>query len=256
MIKLLPPIPIFTRIPQQKRSIAVGIILSALLLAGISIALLNINQDIHKKALEKKSLDPLSATVEKDQKQSSTPIGYPLPFKKEPSSVYGWRIDPFNFQTKRHQGIDFSVPAGTPVKATGDGKVLQSNYDQANGQFIEIDHGDGYRTKYAHLKSPYVTPGQLIKLGQTIGEVGSTGRSTSPHLHYEVIYLGSNINPLNIMGQNISPTVLVQEQFTTQASQIKNQVANQTSANMQRVLFIRNSGTEYRMVDLSKPQQF
>lgn len=257
MIKLLPFSTALKDISQQKRGIAAGII-GILLLTGLASVLIISNLALSKNPEGQKSSEQLhTETIKTDLSQSKAiPNGYPLPFKKEPSSVYGWRIDPFNFQTKRHQGIDFSVPAGTPVKATGDGKVVQSNYDQANGQFIEIDHGDGYRTKYAHLKSPYVSPGQLIKLGQIIGEVGSTGRSTSPHLHYEVIYLGSNINPLNIMGQNISPTALVQEQDTTKTSQIKNQAANQTSANIQRVLFIRNSGTEYRMVDLSKPQQF
>jgi len=88
--------------------------------------------------------------------------------KKEPSSLYGWRIDPFSLHSKRHQGIDFSAPAGTPVMATGNGKVIAISYDPANGQFIEIEHAsnDGknnYRTKFLHLKSSYVRAGDLVK---------------------------------------------------------------------------------------------
>jgi len=132
---------------------------------------------------------------------------------------------------------------------------LQSTYDQANGQFIEIDHGDGYRTKYAHLKSPYVTPRQLIKLGQTIREVGSTGRSTSPHLHYEVIYLGTNINPLNILGKANNPNLLAQDTADTSktlASQTPNQSSSQSNTNVQRIPFITDSGFTYRMVEVAQ----
>ena len=132
---------------------------------------------------------------------------------------------------------------------------MQSTYDQANGQFIEIDHGDGYRTKYAHLKSPYVTPRQLIKLGQTIGEVGSTGRSTSPHLHYEVIYLGTNINPLNILGKANNPNLLAQDTADTSktlASQTPNQSFTQPNSNIQRIPLITDSGFTYRMVEVAQ----
>ena len=235
--------------PSPKK---VGAILSAILLLGAVAGVLNYQYQASSKINQEQENSPTSENISGENKQNintSIPTGYPLPFKKEPSSVYGWRIDPFNLQTKRHQGIDFSVPAGTAVKATGDGKVIQSSYDQANGQIIEIDHGDGYRTKYAHLKTLYAQQGQVIKLGQVIGEVGSTGRSTSAHLHYEVIHLGSNINPLNVMGQAISQPALTQTANSTQSNQTP-------SPNLQRVLFIRNSGTEYRMVDLSKQQQF
>ena len=229
------------------------ITLGVLLFSSMASILIFANHALSKNYQEQKGLEQLSIkTIKKDSTHSSlAPIGYPLPFKKEPSSVFGWRVDPFTLHNKRHQGIDFSVPAGTPVKATGDGKVVQSHFDQANGQFIEIDHGNGYRTKYAHLKSPYVSPGQLIKLGQTIGEVGSTGRSTSSHLHYEIIYLGSNVNPLNIMGQNNHSTLIVQEATRMQASQIINQAASQNGTTMQRVPFITNSGVTYRMVEVS-----
>jgi murein DD-endopeptidase MepM/ murein hydrolase activator NlpD len=227
-------------------------VLFTFLLLGAAGAVLSYQHQVSSTENQGQDNSSSSKNSSLENKQSinnSTPSGYPLPFKKEPSSIYGWRVDPFNLQTKRHQGIDFSVPAGTSVKATGYGKVIQSSYDQANGQFIEIDHGDGYRTKYAHLKTPYVQQGQNIQLGQTIGEVGSTGRSTSAHLHYEVLYQGANINPLNVMGQVISQPALNQTANSTQSNQTP-------SPNLQRVLFIRNSGTEYRMVDLSKPQQF
>lgn len=184
--------------------------------------------------------------------ESFAPFGHPLASKKDPSSLYGWRVDPFTLHSKRHHGVDFSAPAGTPVLATGDGKVIQSSYDLANGHFIEIEHGTEkgkniYRTKFAHLKSAYVRAGEAVKVGQTIGEVGSTGRSTSPHLHYEVSYLNEHINPLHVIGKD-SIAVAKKDSDSNKFSP--------TNPNLQRVLFIRNSGVEYRMVDLSKPQPF
>ena len=237
-----------TSLPSLHKASAV---LGALLLIGAIGSAVNYQYQASSKIHQEQENSPTSKnrSVENTHNlNSSIPVGYPLPLKKEPSSLYGWRVDPFNFQTKRHQGIDYSVPAGTPVQATGDGKVIQSSYDQANGQFIEIDHGNGYRTKYAHLKTLYASQGQIIKIGHTIGEVGSTGRSTSAHLHYEVTQQGENINPLNVMGQSIPQTLTADNKKSSQE--------NVTKANMQRVLFIRNSGVEYRLVDMTKLQQF
>ena len=104
------------------------------------------------------------------------------------SSRYGHRRDPFTRKFKFHEGDDFSARTGTPVYATADGRVRLSKYYSTFGNYIEIDHGNGYRTIFGHLSSRKVKKGEKVIRGQKIGEVGNTGRSTAPHLHYEIQY--------------------------------------------------------------------
>ena len=85
---------------------------------------------------------------------------------------------------------------GNIIKVMADGKVVKNEWVNGYGNFIEIDHGNGFKTKYAHLNKSYVTRGQTVKQGEKIAEVGSTGRSTGPHLHYEVLYNGVNVDPM------------------------------------------------------------
>lgn len=113
------------------------------------------------------------------------------------SDGYGYRPDPFTGRREFHYGIDISAPMGTPVFATADGVVGSVGYQGAYGNVIEINHGFGYSTIYAHLSKYYVKAGDVVKRGQRIGEVGSTGRSTGPHLHYEVLQFNINKNPLD-----------------------------------------------------------
>ena len=114
-------------------------------------------------------------------------------------SKYGMRIDPFTGKRKKHYGIDISAPRKTPVQAPADGKVIEvKNHYTANvgyGKQILIDHGYGIKTRYAHLNSINVRVGQLVARNDTIGTVGDTGRSTGPHLHYEVIRQNNCENP-------------------------------------------------------------
>ena len=116
---------------------------------------------------------------------------------KQTASGYGMRIDPIYKTLKFHSGMDFSANVGTPVYATGNGKVVQAGWDGLYGKCIVIDHGFGYTTRYAHLNKISVKVGQQVKRGETIGEVGSTGKSTGPHLHYEVHVKGQVVNPVN-----------------------------------------------------------
>lgn len=116
---------------------------------------------------------------------------------KQTASGYGMRIDPIYKTLKFHSGMDFSASVGTPVYVTGNGKVVQAGWDGLYGKCIVIDHGFGYTTRYAHLNKISVKVGQQVKRGETIGEVGSTGKSTGPHLHYEVHVKGQVINPVN-----------------------------------------------------------
>ncbi len=113
------------------------------------------------------------------------------------SSYYGYRPDPFYKVTKFHSGVDFSSPLGTEIYATGDGKVKRVKLSRRGyGNEIIIDHGYGYKTRYAHLSKFKVKRGDKVKRGQVIGLVGNTGKSTAPHLHYEVIKNDKTVNPI------------------------------------------------------------
>ncbi len=113
------------------------------------------------------------------------------------SDGYGYRRDPFSNARQFHYGIDISAPTGTPVYATADGVIRSTNYSGTYGKIIKIDHGYGYSTFYAHLSKMVVKPGDVVKRGEKIAEVGCTGRSTASHLHYEVRQFGINKNPLD-----------------------------------------------------------
>lgn len=120
-------------------------------------------------------------------------------------SGYGMRMHPIYKVRKFHSGCDFAAPTGTPVYATGGGVVRMADYDGGYGKSIEIDHGFGFVTKYAHLSAYTVKVGQRVKRGQMIGRVGSTGTSVSPHLHYEVIKNGQKVNPIGYFFNDLSP---------------------------------------------------
>ena len=111
------------------------------------------------------------------------------------SSRYGHRRDPFTRKFKFHDGHDFSARTGTPVYATADGRVRISKYYSTFGNYIEIDHGSGYKTIFGHLSKRKVKAGEKVIRGQKIGEVGNTGRSTAPHLHYEIQFNKHSKNP-------------------------------------------------------------
>ena len=117
------------------------------------------------------------------------------------SSSVGRRTDPITGGADYHQGLDISADAGTPVYATADGTVLLAQREGAYGNLITIDHGYGLETRYGHLSKYEVKSGSQVKRGQVIGRVGSTGRATGPHLHYEVRVNGRLLNPLQLLLQ-------------------------------------------------------
>ena len=119
---------------------------------------------------------------------------------------FGWRIDPIYKTRKRHAGIDFTANKGTEVYATGDGVVVALERKKwGYGLSIIIDHGYGYQTRYAHLSKFKVKIGQKIKRGELIGLIGSTGKSTGPHLHYEVAVNGVKVNPIGYFHSDLTP---------------------------------------------------
>lgn len=121
------------------------------------------------------------------------PLGAPVPGVL--TSRFGWRNDPINGKKAYHRGLDIRGRKGSDVKATANGKVKIENYDKGNGRYILVDHGNGFVTKYAHLKKSFVETGDSVTRDQIIGLVGSTGRSTGPHVHYEIHYEDKIVNP-------------------------------------------------------------
>ena len=115
----------------------------------------------------------------------------------EITSSFGKRTDPFTNESKHHFGVDLRAPEGTPVVATADGTVIKvEDQPKGYGKFVVIEHDDNYQTRYAQLSEFRVTLGTQVKKGSVIGLVGSSGRSTAPHLHYEVIHDGKRIDPI------------------------------------------------------------
>ena len=115
------------------------------------------------------------------------------------ASGFGWRIDPITGQVALHEGVDFIAESGTPIYATAAGVVVTAEYHPAYGNMIEIDHGGDLLTRYAHASKLAAKPGQLVKRGDKIAEVGSTGRSTGSHLHFEVRHRGVAQNPARFL---------------------------------------------------------
>jgi murein DD-endopeptidase MepM/ murein hydrolase activator NlpD len=122
------------------------------------------------------------------------------------ASGYGYRTDPVYKTTKFHAGMDFTAPRGTPIYATGDGKVIQADAkNRGYGNHVRIDHGYGYVTLYAHMSKFNTRVGQKVKRGDVIGYVGNTGKSVGPHCHYEVRKNGNPINPVNFYFNDLTP---------------------------------------------------
>ncbi|PIB35810.1 peptidase M23 [Reichenbachiella sp. 5M10] len=160
--------------------------------------------------IQTKSYDDLiEMASNKDEFYAALPAIQPVSNKelKRLSSGFGYRTDPILKTRKLHEGVDFSAPTGTPIYTTGDGvvKKIRTSFG-GYGKQIEIDHGYGYVTKYAHMSEFNVEKGQKVKRGECIGFVGHTGKSTAPHLHYEVIKDGKKINPVYFFYQDLNAT--------------------------------------------------
>ena len=130
---------------------------------------------------------------------SILPISRPMPVEFETTSGFGARSDPFTRATALHTGIDFRAPSGTAIRATAPGKVVESGMQGGYGNMVEIDHGGGLTTRYAHMSSIEVDVGDTVVKGEVVGRVGSTGRSTGAHLHYETRIDGEATDPMRFM---------------------------------------------------------
>jgi murein DD-endopeptidase MepM/ murein hydrolase activator NlpD len=153
--------------------------------------------DMHERILElRKTIETVDdiknyLRVQKDL-YASTPKGFPA--DGEITSDYGKRLDPFSGQDAFHTGIDISCDARTPIKATADGMVSHSGWIAGSGNVVILEHGFGFSTVYAHNTSNAVKVGQKVKRGEIVGYVGSTGKSTGPHVHYEVWKNGKTVD--------------------------------------------------------------
>ncbi len=162
-----------------------------------------------KLAVQSRSYDEiLKFLAKKEIILSHTPAIQPVANKdlKRVASGYGWRTDPIYKTKKFHRGMDFTAPTGTPIYATADGKVVIAQHSHSGyGNQIDIEHGYGYMTRYGHCSKLVVNVGDEIKRGQLIGYVGSTGKSTGPHLHYEVHKDGTDLNPIDFYFSDLTP---------------------------------------------------
>ncbi len=159
--------------------------------------------------LQSVSLDQLQAlAADKEQMASAMPALMPIDPADLRGSIGAFRMNrlhPILGYVRPHYGVDLGGRKGDPIYATGDGFVSSAGYISGYGNNIIIDHGFGYRTRYAHLSKIDVARGQFVKRGEKIGEMGSTGLSSGNHLHYEVIYRGARVNPINYFQPGMDP---------------------------------------------------
>jgi murein DD-endopeptidase MepM/ murein hydrolase activator NlpD len=157
--------------------------------------------------VEEQSFDELTKTIEtKRAMWASRPAIQPIDNKDliRLHTTYGMRAHPLLGYVRPHKGLDFTADIGTPVYATGDGKVATSYYSNSYGNVIYLDHGFDFETRYAHLSRYIVEAGDHVKRGQIIGYVGNTGTSVSSHLHYEVLFKNDQINPINFFQRDLN----------------------------------------------------
>lgn len=166
-----------------------------------------IDQITSQLYVQSKSFDEVwKLAKNKSQMMSSIPAIVPI--RNGANNIvsgFGRRFHPLLKTLHFHTGIDITSPKGTPIYAAGDGVVVEIKGMSGYGNVVVLDHGWGYQTLYAHMSKKAVKPGQKVKRGECIGYVGSTGMSTAPHLHYEVIKGGTKVNPINFFFKDLSP---------------------------------------------------
>ena len=153
--------------------------------------------DARDEYLSKVEAKVLQQSVLKEMLPNSSPVSVAYN-----SSSYGWRIDPFTGQKAFHEGLDFSAEIGTPIRAAADGIVTLAEVSGGYGNMVKVDHGSGLETRYGHASKLLVKVGERVVKGQEIALVGSTGRSTGPHLHYEIRLNGDALDPRQYLQKN------------------------------------------------------
>lgn len=192
-------------IEQKKEIDKVNIIGDDILGKDISSQLNNLSA---RMAFQLESYTAIEKLINNQEaKLASIPAIQPISNKElnRIASGFGMRIDPVYGTPKMHKGLDFTAPQGTPIYATGDGIVRTAGYSVSGfGNYVEINHGYGYETLYGHMVRIKVNNGQRVKRGEVIGYVGSTGKSTGPHCHYEVLLNGQHVNPVYFFSNDLN----------------------------------------------------
>jgi len=167
-----------------------------------------IDKVLMKAQIQSGSFEDLKkAAVNKQQILACKPLLQPISPANRYwlTSTFGYRTDPFTGQRRLHRGVDMAGPYGLEIHATGDGVVRMAGYDSGYGKEVLIDHGFGYKSRYAHLQDIHVKRGERVRRGEVIGTLGSSGRSTGPHLHYEVSLNNRAVNPMYHYFEDITP---------------------------------------------------
>lgn len=192
-------------IEQKKELDKINIIGDDVLGKDIAAQLMNLSA---RMAFQFESYGSIEKLINNQEaKLSSLPAIQPVSNKQlnRIASGFGMRIDPVYGTPKMHRGLDFTAPQGTPIYATGDGVIKTAgNRGDGYGNHVEINHGYGYVTLYGHMVRVKVRGGQKVKRGEIIGWVGSTGKSTGPHCHYEVSINGANVNPVYFFSNDLN----------------------------------------------------
>jgi len=203
------PIPDSARVKDMERRKEVKLVQSM----GEDALIISINSQLNRLALieayQLKSFDEINRLVKnKEIWLASMPSIQPISNKNltRIGSGFGYRIDPVYKDRRAHKGIDFTSPLGTPIYATGDGKVVDAGFSTGgHGNRVVINHGFGYQTLYGHMYRIKARIGDEVKRGEVIGYVGSTGKSTGPHVHYEVHHNGIEVDPIYFFYNDLSP---------------------------------------------------
>ena len=144
-------------------------------------------------------------TTSRRRVDDGEPIELQLPVTGRITSQFGTRRDPIHGHRRFHRGLDIAAPRGTPIEAAAEGTVVFAGRQRGYGNMVIIEHADGRRTRYAHAQTLQVQAGETVEAGQEIATVGSTGRATGPHVHFEVIEDGKRVNPLTVLAKDFSP---------------------------------------------------
>jgi murein DD-endopeptidase MepM/ murein hydrolase activator NlpD len=161
----------------------------------------------HQLTVQHQSFDELQKLVNRRQRQwASRPAIQPIDNKNLVFlyRTFGLRLNPVLGYVRPHKGLDFKASKGTPIYATGDGVVLEARVSESFGNVVYVNHGFDFETRYAHMSKFIVQKGENVKRGQVIGYVGNTGTSAGEHLHYEVLYKGTQVNPINFFQLDLS----------------------------------------------------
>ncbi|MGZ8545048.1 MAG: peptidoglycan DD-metalloendopeptidase family protein, partial [Flavisolibacter sp.] len=203
------PIPDSARAEAMERQLEIARVESLQgneLISSIQASLANLSSRV---AVQKKSYLELADLLNNKEKLlAATPAIQPVSNKdlSRIASGFGYRIDPVYKTVKFHAGLDFTAPQGTPIYATADGTIRTAGLsDGGYGNYVVIDHGYGYETLYGHMVRIKARRGQRVKRGEVIGYVGSTGKSTGPHCHYEIHKNGQKLDPVYFFYNDLSP---------------------------------------------------